>query len=71
MNAILGQVMVRGWGIQEYLIAIVVITAAIGVAWLVMTKVFEVTPPAWLIKILWIVLAAVIAVVAIRFLFTL
>jgi len=59
------------WSVENVLVAAVIICAAIGVAWLVMTKVFGVTPPPWLIHILWICFAAFVAIIAIRFLFTL
>ena len=59
------------WSVQEVLVAAVIICAAIGIAYLVMTRVFGVVPPAWLVQILWIVLAAFVAIIAIRFLFTL
>ena len=71
MGTLLALAPVGTWGLQEWIIFIVIITAAIGVAYLVMTRVFGVVPPAWLVQILWICLAAFVAVMAIRFLFTL
>lgn len=55
-----------GWGLGAWIIFVVAICAAIGIAYVVMTQVFEVTPPAWLIKIGWIVIAACVAIFAIR-----
>ncbi len=71
MLSLLALAPIQTWGIGESLIAIVVICAAVGVVYLVCTKVFHVTIPDWFIQILWICLAALVAVIAIRFIFSL
>ncbi len=58
------------WGmpIEEVLIFIVVVAAAIGVVYVVLS-VFGVTVPPWFVKILLIIAAAFVGIVAIRLLF--
>ncbi len=71
MFALLAQIhSLHGWGFGEILIAIVIIAACIGIA-LVAMHVFEVSPPAWAVKIFWIVCCAAVAILAIRFVLTL
>ncbi len=55
------------WGIVEWIIAIIVICGIVGVAWIVL-RVIGVSPPAWLIQILWILIAVVVGILAIKFL---
>lgn len=67
MLSLLSQVVVHAgpWSIGEILIAIIVIAACVGIT-MVVLRVFGVSPPEWIIHILWIVLAACIAIFAIR-----
>ncbi len=58
------------WGIEEILIAIVIIAGAVGVT-LVALRVFKVTIPEWLVKIVVICVVVVVAIMAIRFIFSL
>ncbi len=58
------------WGIGDFLIAIVVIAAAVGITYIAL-RVFGVTIPGWLVQIFWICIAAVVAIFAIRFVLSL
>ena len=69
---LIGQVMVqRGglfsgpWGFTEILIAIIVVCACVGIAY-VACNYFGITPPDWLVKIVMIVVVACVAIAAIR-----
>ncbi len=53
-------------GIPEFLIWIVVVAACCGIVYLVVTQVFGIKIPDWFVKIVWIVLAALVAIVAIH-----
>ncbi len=53
------------WSIADWAVFIVVVAAVVGIVAVVL-RVFGVTIPEWVVKILWIVLGAVIAVLAIR-----
>lgn len=59
-----------GWSFEHILIAIVIFAAAVGVLFILL-KVFGITLPQWFINILLILVAAVIGILAIKFLFTL
>jgi hypothetical protein len=61
---------VSQWGIVDFIIAVIVIAACVGILYVAM-DVMGVAIPAWAIHILWIVLVAVVAIIAIRFLVTL
>ncbi len=58
------------WGIGDIVIAIVIIAAVVGVMYVALQQ-FGVTIPPFIVKIFWIVVAAIIAIVAIRFILTL
>lgn len=60
----------RGWGIVEIVIAIIVIAAVVGIMYIALQQ-FGVVIPPFVVKIFWIVVCAVIAILAIRFLLTL
>jgi len=66
MLSLFAQAMVSGT-IVYYAIAIILIAAVIGVVF-VITRQMGVTIPPFIITILWIVLAAVIGILAIKFL---
>lgn len=73
MNLILvmfGLAPIQTWGIGDFLIAIVVIAAAVGITYIAL-RVFGVTIPGWLVQIFWICIAAVVAIFAIRFVLSL
>jgi hypothetical protein len=53
-------------GLVHLIIVIIVICAVIGIA-LIITRQAGITIPSWIIQILWIILAVVIGIVAIRF----
>ncbi len=55
-----------GWSFTEILIAIVILAGAIAVT-VVVLKVMEIKIPDWFIRILWIVAAVVVGVLAIKF----
>jgi hypothetical protein len=68
MNLLLGVAPIATWGLVEWAIFIIVICAVIAVVYIVVTQVFKVTIPGWLIQILWVCLGALVAILAIRFL---
>jgi hypothetical protein len=68
MPAILGAAL--AWSLGEILIAIVVIAACIGIVFVAL-RVFGITIPGWFVQICWIVAAAVVAILAIRFVMSL
>lgn len=59
-----------GWGFTELIIAIIVLIAVFAVL-AVYLKHSGVQLPPWLVQIFWIVVAAVVAILAIRFLMSL
>lgn len=56
----------RPWSFVDFLIAIVVVAACIGIVFVVL-RVFGVSIPQWVVQIFWICVAAVVAIMAIRF----
>lgn len=58
------------WSLESLLIAAVIIAAAAGIV-IVAMRVFGVSIPQWAVHMFWIIVVAVVAVVAIRFLFSL
>jgi hypothetical protein len=58
------------WSFGELAIAIIVAIAVVAVV-VVFTRAAGVTIPGWLVQILWIVLAAICAILAVRFLLSL
>jgi hypothetical protein len=58
------------WGLTEILIAVVVIAAAIGIVTVVL-PVMGVQIPAFMVRIFWILVAACVAILAIRFVMSL
>lgn len=59
-----------GWGIGEIVIAVIVIAAVVGVMYVALQQ-FGVSIPPFVVKIFWIVIAAIVAILAIRFILTL
>lgn len=57
---------IHSWSFGEFLIAIVIIAAAIAIA-CVAVRAFGLTIPAWLVQIFWIVIVCCVAIFAIRF----
>ena len=66
MTSILAQI-VAGYSIPQFMIILIVACAVIGIAMIAIRQTGIQIPP-WVIQILWIVLVAIVAVVAIRFL---
>jgi hypothetical protein len=58
------------WGIGEISVTIIIVAAIIAVVF-VITRAMGVPIPGWVITVFWIVVAAFVAIVAIRFLLTL
>lgn len=58
------------WTFTRIIIAIIVVAACVGILWVIL-PVLGVTLPAWFITIVWIVAAAAVAIIAIKFLSTL
>lgn len=56
---------VATWGIVDFIKAVVIIAAILGIAYLAL-QYFEVTIPPILIKIFWIVVVCLVALVAIN-----
>jgi hypothetical protein len=67
MNQLLA---VSSWTFGELAVAIIIAIAIIAVV-VVFTRAAGVSIPGWLVQILWIVLAAVCAILAVRFLLSL
>ncbi len=69
MLPILAQLLpaVRTWGFGDFMIAVIVIAACIGIT-AILLAVFEIKIPPWAVKIFWIVLAAFVGIFAIRLL---
>jgi hypothetical protein len=61
---LLAEINFHTWGFVEWLKAIVIIAACIGIV-LVALRVFGVTIPEWAVKIFWIVVVAIVALAAI------
>lgn len=62
----LWQSSVSAWGLVDWLVFIVIAGACIGIVYVAL-RVFGVAIPDWAVKIFWIVVAACVAVLAIRF----
>lgn len=59
-----------GWGFAEFIIAIVILAAIVAVMYVALRQ-FGVGIPPWVIQIFWILVVAVVAILAIRFLMSL
>lgn len=70
MNALFAAVNFQTWGITDFLIAIVIVAACVGIMYVAL-RVFGVTIPAWVVQIFWICICACVAIAAIRFVSTL
>ncbi len=57
---------IQSWGLVEILIAVVIIAACVGIVYVAL-RVFGVTIPPWVVQIFWIVVVAIVAIFAIRF----
>lgn len=69
MNALLAM-NPAGWSIGEIAIAIVIIAAVVAVVYVAL-KQFGIAIPQWVIQIFWIIVVAIVAILAIRFLLSL
>lgn len=58
------------WTLQEVLIAIVVIAAAVALVYIALRQ-FGITIPPWVINCFWVVVVAFVVVLCIRFVFSL
>lgn len=58
-------------GIVSWVIWIIIIAAVIAVGYIILTYAFKVTIPPWIPMILWVLLGAAVAILAIRFLVSL
>ncbi len=56
---------IHSWGLAEFLKAIVVIAAVIGIVFVAL-RVMGITIPGWMFQIFWIVVVAVVAIMAIN-----
>jgi hypothetical protein len=59
-----------GWGLGQLAIAIVIFAAVCAIVYVALNK-FGIAIPGWFVAIVWIVIAAVVACIAIKFLITL
>ena len=66
MSAVLAELNLRAWGFGDILVAVIVFFAVVAIAYLIITKGFGMTIPAWLVQVFWIVIAAVVGILAIR-----
>jgi hypothetical protein len=64
VSTIIAEVNWRGWGFVDWLRAVVIVAACIGIV-LIALKVFGIEIPGWAIQIFWIVVVAVVALAAI------
>lgn len=53
-------------GIAHWIVVAIAIAAAVGIMYVAMRQ-FGVEPPAWAVQIFWIVIVAVVAITAVRF----
>ncbi len=58
------------WGIGSIAIAVVIVCAVVALVY-VFFRQSGISPPAWLIQVFWIVVAAVVVIAAIRFVLSL
>lgn len=70
MNTLLGVAPVRTWALEDWFVAIIVLAAVVGIV-LAVLNYFNVPVPPIVLRIVGIVLVAALAIVAVRFLFTL
>ncbi len=61
---------IPGWTFGEIIIALIIIAACLGILFVV-TRAMGVAIPGWVIQIGWILVAAVLGILAIRFLLSL
>lgn len=64
------QMMVRAWSLQQMLIAIVIIAAAVALVYVALRQ-FGVAIPEWVRQVFWIVVVAFVVILAIRLVFSL
>lgn len=60
----------HGWTLESILVAVVIIAAAVGIV-LVALRAFGITVPPWVVQIFWICVVALVAILALRFVFSL
>ena len=71
MNALLAAGgFLAGYTIGEIAIAIIIIGAVVGIVYVALQQ-FGVAIPPWVVRIFWIVVVAIVAILAIRFLLSL
>ncbi len=61
---------ISAWGVADFLVLVVLIAAVVGITYVAL-RYFGVTIPAEIAHIIWIVIVAAVAIIAIRFLFSL
>jgi hypothetical protein len=70
VNALLAIAPVATWGIQEWFVFIIVLAAVIGIVYLAL-QYFGIEVPTIIWRIILIVIVAAVAIMAVRFLFSL
>jgi hypothetical protein len=70
MNALLALAPVAAWGLVDWVICIIIVAAVIAVMYVALNQ-FGITIPPWAVRIFWILVVAVVAILAIRFLLSL
>jgi len=72
MNALLAQGGLRGfdWSIGSIAIAIVIIAAVVALVYIALRQ-FNVSIPAWVVQVFWVLVVAVVVILAIRFVLSL
>ncbi len=69
MGALLA-VAVAGWSVGELAIAIIIVAAVVAVVYVALSQ-FGVSIPPFIVRIFWILVCAVVCIVAVRFLLSL
>jgi hypothetical protein len=59
------------WGIEEWLIGLLIFGGVVAVFYLIWTQALGYTIPPWLPRVLWVLVAVVVGIFAIRFLLAL
>ena len=70
MFSLLAQIMIRGWGIGEMAIAIVIIVAVVALV-LIGCRAMGVEIPGWVVQVFWVIIIAMVIIAGIRFVMSL
>lgn len=62
--------LIAGYSLGQIAVAIVIIAAVVAIVFVALRQ-FNVTIPAWVVQVFWVIVVAVVCIAAIRFLLTL